>query len=158
MSQDLILEKYAESAAYLLQEAYPSGWTNEEAVKLAQELIELDLEKSAEFDKLAQWDEEGRIVARAFYNEIDKQAAGVRNAVFGWIKGKGAALAAAGRNRIPKGALPGTEATTIGKAMQGVGGFIEQSPKMTAALGAAAVTAVPLSYAAGKAMSPRRRY
>ena len=74
MSQDFILKKYAESATYLLEKNFPQVWTDAEAVKLAQELMDLDLEKAAEYDKVAEWDTEGRILARAFYDELQKQA------------------------------------------------------------------------------------
>lgn len=64
------LQKYAEYSVELLEANYPGNWTNDEATKLAKELISLEQEKWA-----SEGDQAGRIVARAFVDEVNKLAA-----------------------------------------------------------------------------------
>jgi hypothetical protein len=67
-----VLQKYAEYAEALMQKNYPNGHSEEDVVKLAELLIAHDIEEEEEQQKVAELDEAGRIMARAFVDEVNK--------------------------------------------------------------------------------------
>jgi hypothetical protein len=78
------LKKYAEAAADLLDQN-GSRYTEQDVVKVASFLIEKEVE---DMRKVAAYDAQGRIVARAFYGEVEKIAyAGAAKAAGGFGKG-----------------------------------------------------------------------
>jgi len=68
-----VIYKYASAAEELLEKQY--GANNYEAAdveKLAEFLINADLEKEESIEKVAEYDELGRIMARSFIDELQK--------------------------------------------------------------------------------------
>jgi hypothetical protein len=78
-----VLEKYASLAEQELQKAYPNNFTKADVVELADQMIQHDLSieeaqtKQAEVvEKIAELDDAGRVMARAFWDETLKLNAG----------------------------------------------------------------------------------
>jgi hypothetical protein len=76
-----LLEKYAAFATEKLQEAYPNNFTQDAVVELADQMIQHDLAveeaevKQAELqEKVAEFDEFGRVMARGYWDELQKLA------------------------------------------------------------------------------------
>ncbi len=67
-----VLQKYAEYAKGLMDQAYPNNYTEDDVVHLAELLIAHDIEAEEEQQKVAELDEAGRIIARAFVDEVNK--------------------------------------------------------------------------------------
>jgi len=72
----VILEKYAAVAQSLLQEKYPNNFTEADVVALTDGLIQRDIEIEEAQEKIAELDEAGRIMARAFVDEQQKLSQG----------------------------------------------------------------------------------
>lgn len=69
-----VISKYAEVAEIALKENYgEGGYTNEHIVKVAQMLLDEDIEAEEQMAKVAEFDEAGRIMARSFVDELRKQ-------------------------------------------------------------------------------------
>jgi len=68
------LEKYASYADQLLAEAYGTDYSVDDVEKLAESLIDLDMEKVAEMERVAEIVEAGQIQARGFADELIKIA------------------------------------------------------------------------------------
>ena len=66
-----VLSKYAEAAQALLQDKYPNNYTQADVEKLAVGMIQHDLEAEEQQEKIAELDEAGRIMARAFLDEVN---------------------------------------------------------------------------------------
>lgn len=66
-----ILEKYASVAEELLSSEY-DDYTAENVEKLASALIDHDMEVEEEQEKIAELDAAGRIMAKAYLDEISK--------------------------------------------------------------------------------------
>ena len=130
--EDSILEKYAQDAVQLLEENCPSEWTEEDAIKLANELMDLDLEKSAEYEKVAEWDEQGRVMARGFMDELEKEAiygGAAAKSVAKYVKGRASAVGrhySGGRGEQAglKGVLEGVKGVGTGAYGAGKRGVI----------------------------------
>lgn len=69
-----ILAKYAEFADQALQEEYGDDYTLEDVEKLAEMLIEHDLNIYEEEVKVAELAEAGQLMARAFVDELQRLA------------------------------------------------------------------------------------
>jgi len=69
-----IIVKYAEFAESKLAEAYGEDYTEDDVTELADKLINYDLAVAAEQEKVAEYDQLGRIVARAFLDEVEKSS------------------------------------------------------------------------------------
>ncbi len=67
-----ILVKYASYAEELLEEKFGDDYTADDVEKLAEALIDNDLAVEAEQEKVAEYDELGRIMARGFLNELEQ--------------------------------------------------------------------------------------
>ena len=65
-----VLEKYAELADNLLAEEYGNNYEKEDVVKLANLLINHDLEVQEQMEKVAELHEAGIIMAKAFKAEL----------------------------------------------------------------------------------------
>lgn len=66
------LTKYASAAEELLEKEYGNDYNADDVEKLAEYLIVADMEASEEAEKVAEYDEAGRIMARAFMDEVQK--------------------------------------------------------------------------------------
>lgn len=69
-----VLAKYAEFADQALQEEYGNDYTLEDVEKLAEMLIEHDLDIYEEEVKVAELAEAGQLMARAFVDELQRLA------------------------------------------------------------------------------------
>jgi len=67
-----VLVKYASYAEELLEERFGEDYTADDVEKLAEALIDNDLAVEAEQEKVAEYDELGRIMARGFLNELEQ--------------------------------------------------------------------------------------
>ena len=65
------LEKYAAYAEDLLIQKYGKEYTPEDVEKLAEALIDMDVERAAEFERVEEIVKQARYIARGFANEID---------------------------------------------------------------------------------------
>jgi hypothetical protein len=63
--------KYAEQAEILLSND-SEDYTEDDVIKLASYLIDQDIDGNEQVDKVAELDESGRIMARAFVDELSK--------------------------------------------------------------------------------------
>jgi hypothetical protein len=68
-----VLEKYAALADDLLAKEYGNDYEKEDVVKLANLLINHDLEVNEQMEKVAELHEAGIIMAKAFKAELAKQ-------------------------------------------------------------------------------------
>ena len=66
-----VIVKYASLADEALSEKYGDNYNEEDVIKVASFMIDSDLAQEEEQEKIAEYDELGRIMARAF---IDEQA------------------------------------------------------------------------------------
>jgi hypothetical protein len=62
--------KYASVAEELLEQAYGDNYSAQDVEKLAAMLISNDVEAEEEVEKVAEYDELGRIMARSFLSEL----------------------------------------------------------------------------------------
>ncbi len=67
-----VLVKYATYAEELLEERFGDDYTEDDVEKLAEALIENDLAVEADQEKVAEYDELGRVMARGFLNELEQ--------------------------------------------------------------------------------------
>jgi hypothetical protein len=67
-----VIEKYASAAQELMNQYYPKDHTEADVVELAERMIDHDLEAEEQQQKIAELDEAGRIMARAFADELNK--------------------------------------------------------------------------------------
>jgi helix-turn-helix protein len=67
----LVIEKYASTAKALMAEHYPNNHTDEDVVELTERMINHDLVVEEQQEKIAELDEAGRIMARAFVDELN---------------------------------------------------------------------------------------
>ena len=65
-----IIEKYASVAEELLNQEYPGEYTQEDVVKLADALIQHDVQVEESLEKIAELEDAGRVMARAFVAEL----------------------------------------------------------------------------------------
>jgi len=70
-----ILTKYAEAADTLLTEEYGEDYEEDDVIKLAGYMLDYDIEQEEIMEKVAEFDQAGRIMARAHWDEIQKLAA-----------------------------------------------------------------------------------
>jgi len=66
-----ILEKYASAAEEMLDAEYGENYDANDVQKLAAALIDRDLEAEEDYEKIAELDTAGRIMARAFIDELE---------------------------------------------------------------------------------------
>lgn len=66
-----VLSKYAALAEELLEEEYGEDYNEEDVTKLAEYIIDSDLQAQEEYEKVAEYDQYGRIMARAYVDEIN---------------------------------------------------------------------------------------
>jgi hypothetical protein len=66
-----VIEKYAAAAQELMNKNYPNNHTDEDVVQLAELMINHDLQVEEEQQKVAELDEAGRVMARAFVDELN---------------------------------------------------------------------------------------
>jgi hypothetical protein len=67
-----VIEKYATAAQELMNQNYPNNHTQEDVEQLAELMIDHDLKVEEEQQKVAELDEAGRVMARAFVDEVNK--------------------------------------------------------------------------------------
>ena len=67
-----VIEKYAAAAQDLMNQYYPKDHTQDDVVELAERMIDHDLGVEEQQQKIAELDEAGRIMARAFADELNK--------------------------------------------------------------------------------------
>lgn len=65
-----VIEKYASAAQELMNQQFPNNHTDEDVAQLAELMINHDLQVEEEQQKIAELDEAGRIMARAFVDEV----------------------------------------------------------------------------------------
>lgn len=70
-----VLTKYAEAADTLLAKEYGDKYEQKDVEELASMMISHDMEQEDNIEKVAEYDDAGRIIARAFYDEITKLSA-----------------------------------------------------------------------------------
>ena len=69
------ISEYVKTASALLTEEHGEDFTNDDVVKLAQYMIEYDVEvEEEEAAKVASYEEAGQIMANAFLAELSKEA------------------------------------------------------------------------------------
>lgn len=68
-----VIEKYASLAEELLTKEYGKDYTQDDVVELADKMIQHDLSVEEQQEKVAEYDEAGRIMARAFVEELRKE-------------------------------------------------------------------------------------
>jgi hypothetical protein len=68
-----IIEKYASAAKDLMVQNYPKDHTDEDVAQLTELMINHDLQVEEEQQKVAELEEAGRIMARAFVEEVTKE-------------------------------------------------------------------------------------
>lgn len=64
--------KYASVAEEALSERFGDNYNEDDVIKLAEFLIDSDLEAEEEYEKIAEYDELGRVMARAYVDELSK--------------------------------------------------------------------------------------
>ena len=69
-----IIAKYAAAADELLSDEYGKNYGEEDVEKLASMLLQHDVEQEEVMEKVAELDQAGRIMARAFKDELEKSA------------------------------------------------------------------------------------
>ena len=67
-----VIVKYATLAEEMLEEKFDDKYGEEDVIKVAEFLIDSDLEAEAEQEKVAEYDQLGRIMARAYLDEMAK--------------------------------------------------------------------------------------
>lgn len=67
-----VLTKYAAAAEELLEDEYGEEYNEDDVIKLAQYLINADVEYLDQYEKVAEFDQYGRVMARAYVDEILK--------------------------------------------------------------------------------------
>jgi len=70
--EDEILQKYAEFADAELAKEYKEDYTKEDVIKLAQKLIDRDIAIQENIEKVAELQEAGIIMAKAFKVELSQ--------------------------------------------------------------------------------------
>ena len=66
-----VLTKYAEAADSLLAEEYGDDYEEADVEKLAEMMIDYDLEQEEAMDKVAEYHQAGQIMARGFIAEVN---------------------------------------------------------------------------------------
>lgn len=69
-----VLSKYAAAADQLLTDEYGEDYGEEDVEKLASMMLQHDVEQEAVTEKVAELDQAGRIMARAFKAELERTA------------------------------------------------------------------------------------
>jgi hypothetical protein len=64
--------KYASLAEEALSERFGDNYNEDDVIKVAEFLIDNDLKAEEEYEKIAEYDELGRIMARAYIDELSK--------------------------------------------------------------------------------------
>jgi predicted ArsR family transcriptional regulator len=67
------LEKYAARAEDLLSQKYGGKYTSEDVEKLAEALINMDVKRAAEFERVEEIVKQAHCIARSFAVEIDSR-------------------------------------------------------------------------------------
>jgi len=67
-----VIVKYATAAEELLTKELKDKYNEEDVIKVAEALIDADLKTENEQEKVAEYDQLGRIMARSFLEEIEK--------------------------------------------------------------------------------------
>jgi len=67
-----VIEKYASVAQNLMNEAFPGNHTEDDVVELANLMIQNDMQVEEQQQKVAELEEAGRIMARGFMAEANK--------------------------------------------------------------------------------------
>ncbi len=70
-----MLTKYASAAEELLEEEYGEDYKAEDVENLAEKLIELDEEAVEEQQKVAEYVEAGKVMAKSFIKELKEKKA-----------------------------------------------------------------------------------
>lgn len=65
-----ILTKYASIAEEMLEKEHGEDYDAADVEKLAEALIQIDVETAEQQEKVAEYDEAGRIMARSFIEEL----------------------------------------------------------------------------------------
>ncbi len=69
-----VLAKYAAAADQLLTDEYGKDYGEEDVEKLASMMLQHDVEQEEVMEKVAELDQAGRIMARAFKDELERNA------------------------------------------------------------------------------------
>lgn len=69
-----VLAKYAAAADQLLTDEYGDDYGEEDVEKLASMMLQHDVEQEDAMEKVAELDQAGRIMARAFRDELERTA------------------------------------------------------------------------------------
>ena len=67
------IAKYAEAADQLLAAEYGEDYNAEDVEKLASMMIEHDIAENEEAEKVAEWENAGRVMAQAFIEELNSE-------------------------------------------------------------------------------------
>jgi len=70
----VVIAEYTTAADQLLAAEYGEDYNEQDVEKLASMLIEHDANEEIEQAKYAEWDAQGRVMARAFVDELNKEA------------------------------------------------------------------------------------
>lgn len=133
------LEKYAARAEDLLSEKYGKEYTPGDVEKLAEALINMDVKRAAEFERVEEIVKQAHCVARSFATEIDSRLG--KDALR-----KIAALKPLSIFKSVRKAVKGKEGLTgvvgkVEKAERKFRGFVKKDPYMAAGLGAGGLAA-----------------
>ncbi len=128
------LEKYAARAEDLLSQKYGEKYTSEDVEKLAEALINMDVKRAAEFERIEEIVKQARYTAKGFATEID-------NCLGRDVLRKIAAHKTLGVFKSLRKAAKGKEGATkiINKLEKGerrVRGFVKKDPYLAAGIGA----------------------
>jgi predicted ATP-dependent protease len=67
-----VIVKYASLAEEKLSDAYGDNYTEDDVIKVAEFMIDNDLAVEEEQEKIAEYDQLGRIMARAYIDELSR--------------------------------------------------------------------------------------
>lgn len=67
-----LIEKYAEIARTELEKEFKKDFTNDDIAELTTKMIEHDMALEEQQEKVAELEEAGRVMARAFVEEVKK--------------------------------------------------------------------------------------
>jgi hypothetical protein len=134
------LEKYAALAENLLTQNYGQEYTSEDVEKLAEALINMDVERAAEFERVEEIVKQARYTAKGFVDEIDSNLG--KGSFQKMARYKSLSLINSLKKMIKGKSAPGTKALGyIDKGERKVRGFVKRDPLKAAGIGAGTLIA-----------------
>lgn len=133
------LEKYAARAEDLLSKKYGDKYTSGDVEKLAEALINMDVKRAAEFERVEEIVKQAHCIARSFAAEID-------NHLGKDVLQKIAALKTLSIFKSTRKAVKGKEVLTgivskVEKVERKFRGFVKKDPYMVAGIGTGGLAA-----------------